>query len=67
MTARELIAYGLLAAMALAFACWIVWLRYNSRERTLWRQRHRDEARYRDRFERKVSGQGTRRQPQHAF
>ena len=53
MTTRELIAYGLLAAMALAFACWIVWLRYNSRERTLWRQRHRDEARYRDRLAKK--------------
>ena len=50
MTARELIAYGLLAAMAIAFACWIAWLRDNSPDRTLWRQRHRDEARYRDRL-----------------
>lgn len=50
MTTRELMAYGLLAAMAVAFACWIFWRRYHSRERTLWRQRHRDEARYRHRL-----------------
>jgi hypothetical protein len=49
MTTRELVAYALLAVMAIAAVCWIAWLRYHSRERTLLRQRDRDEVRHRAR------------------
>lgn len=46
MTTRELVAYALLAVLAIGAACWIAWLRYHSRERTLLRQRDRDKARH---------------------
>ena len=55
MSSRELIAYVLIAAMLIAAAGGIAWLRYDSRERRTGRQRARDEGRYRERLAKKTA------------
>ena len=56
MSGRELMAYALSAVMLIAAAGAIAWLRYNSRERRMQRQRGRDEGRYRERLAQRESG-----------
>lgn len=60
MTARELTAYALIAAMLIVLACWIAWTRHNSPERKYGRQRKRDLERYQERLDSKETGPDSR-------